>query len=416
MKKINTLVFIIFFIIPALSAQETEISRKDALNIYIDCNWCDLSHFKENFTIVNYVRDRKVADVHIIITEMETGGGGIEYSLFFLGQNKYKAKNDTIVFSLPADYSDDEERESQLKHIQLGLVQYILKTPFADKLNLNIEKSEDVSVEEDPWKHWVFEAEISGYLDTDDNYSNSNFWSSLSATKVTEKIKFISRFNFRYNESKFQYEEDNVQKTFKTISRGYGNYSTFSYSIGDHWAVGGYFVAKMATYSNLQLQLKFLPGFEYNVFKYSEASRKQLRFLYTIGYLHNDYIDTTIYNKLNEGLFRHSLQVQFKYITKWGSINAALWRSNYLKDWKLSNTGAFVGGRVRLFKGLSLRLYGGASFPRNQIQLSKSELSTEDILLRQHELQTNFSIWANFGFSYTIGSIYNNIVNPRFDE
>ena len=95
----------------------------------------------------------------------------------------------------------------------------------------------------------------------------------------------------------------------------------------------------------------------------------------------------------------------------WFSFLSGLWNTAV---WNKSGL-AYIH-LLWLVKGLSLRLYGGVSFPRNQIQLSKSELSTEDILLRQHELQSNYSFWANFGFSYTIGSIYNNIVNPRFDE
>ncbi|OQX80984.1 MAG: hypothetical protein B6D61_01340, partial [Bacteroidetes bacterium 4484_249] len=74
MYKPSFIFILSLFTIYKISAQETidttSLSREKALNIYIDCDYCDQSYFKENFTIVNYVRDRKVADAHIIISEM----------------------------------------------------------------------------------------------------------------------------------------------------------------------------------------------------------------------------------------------------------------------------------------------------------------------------------------------------------
>ncbi|MDZ7341730.1 MAG: hypothetical protein ONB27_10280 [candidate division KSB1 bacterium] len=38
----------------------------------------------------------------------------------------------------------------------------------------------------------------------------------------------------------------------------------------------------------------------------------------------------------------------------------------------------------------------------------------EEVLLRQRQLETSYNYWTSIGLSYTFGSIYNNIVNPRF--
>ena len=37
-----------------------------------------------------------------------------------------------------------------------------------------------------------------------------------------------------------------------------------------------------------------------------------------------------------------------------------------------------------------------------------------DVLLRRRALLTGFQYFTHFGVSYTFGSIYNNVVNPRF--
>ena len=44
----------------------------------------------------------------------------------------------------------------------------------------------------------------------------------------------------------------------------------------------------------------------------------------------------------------------------------------------------------------------------------KGGATPEEILLRRKELETNFEYFTSFGFTYTFGSIYNNVVNPRF--
>jgi hypothetical protein len=40
--------------------------------------------------------------------------------------------------------------------------------------------------------------------------------------------------------------------------------------------------------------------------------------------------------------------------------------------------------------------------------------STQEVLLRRKELATQYRYFTFFGFTYTFGSIYNNVVNPRF--
>ena len=50
--------------------------KEKAPKVYIDCLECDLDYIRTEITFVNYVRDRKEADVHILITTQDTGSGG----------------------------------------------------------------------------------------------------------------------------------------------------------------------------------------------------------------------------------------------------------------------------------------------------------------------------------------------------
>ena len=70
--------------------------------------------------------------------------------------------------------------------------------------------------------------------------------------------------------------------------------------------------------------------------------------------------------------------------------------------------------KVVILKGLSLRIRGGAARINDQLSLVKGELTEADILLQLQELETSYNIDGEIGITYTFGSIYNNIVNPRF--
>jgi hypothetical protein len=61
-----------------------------------------------------------------------------------------------------------------------------------------------------------------------------------------------------------------------------------------------------------------------------------------------------------------------------------------------------------------LRIVGGAARINDQLGLVKGELSEADILLQLQELETSYQLDGEIGITYTFGSIYNNIVNPRF--
>jgi len=70
--------------------------------------------------------------------------------------------------------------------------------------------------------------------------------------------------------------------------------------------------------------------------------------------------------------------------------------------------------RVRIFKGLSVTLNVEAARINDQLSLRKGELSEAERLLRLREQATGYEIGTGIGLTYTFGSIYNNIVNPRF--
>jgi len=69
---------------------------------------------------------------------------------------------------------------------------------------------------------------------------------------------------------------------------------------------------------------------------------------------------------------------------------------------------------VRLLRGLSLSPWGSYSFVRSQRYLSAAGATPDEVLLQLKQLRTSYTFNGGFSFSYTFGSVYNNVVNPRF--
>jgi hypothetical protein len=64
--------------------------QTDTVRVFLDCPSCDQNYIRTEITFVSYVRDRTEADVHVLVTTQGTGGGGIQYSLKFIGIDRSK--------------------------------------------------------------------------------------------------------------------------------------------------------------------------------------------------------------------------------------------------------------------------------------------------------------------------------------
>ena len=51
----------------------TQPAAPQLLRVFIDCFECDTEYLRQNVQFVDYVRDRTVADVHVLVTTQGTG-------------------------------------------------------------------------------------------------------------------------------------------------------------------------------------------------------------------------------------------------------------------------------------------------------------------------------------------------------
>ena len=395
----------------SLSGFSQNLTLKDqAIRVFLDCSGCDSEHIRKELTIVNYVRDRKDAQVHILSTREFTGSGGMKETFFFIGQNEFQNQSDTLSFSATSDITEDERRTKQVNILTMGLVRYIAKTPFSDKLQISFEENEEEEKTSDKWNSWVLEAYASGFFNGEQSYLSLSGYSSLKAQRITEDLKVEMEVDYDFDKEKYVTEDTTI---FSTRNSKMFNHLLVK-SINDHWSLGYKIGVGSSLFLNYNLYVKLMPAIEYNLFPYSKSNRQQLRFLYSLGVMSFNYIDTTIYNKTHEILFANELGVAAQFKEKWGSINISLIGSNYFHNPKFNRLRLESSINLRLFKGFSLFVQGGASIIHDQINLAKGEVSSEDVLLRRRQLSSQYDFWCSVGFNYSFGSIYNNVVNPRF--
>lgn len=385
---------------------ESDTIRKDALNVYMSAS----SYFKKEITFINYVRDLKEADVYVIRTYQSTGSGGEATTYFLVGQNRYKGMNDTITVNNSPDDTEETARIKEVKSLKMGLMRYMLKTPLAGYFDIKFTIPIKETVTTDKWNSWVFRTSLYGYLSGEKSYKSTMMDASFSADRVTENNKFSFSYSYGWDDDKFDIEDQIIN----SFSRN--QYANILYvkGLNQHWSLGATGYAKSSVYSNYDFSLIFRPAIEYDIFPYAEATRRQLRFMYSIGFEYSNYHDTTIYNKTQATLGSQAFSASYRVVEKWGSINMSLYWSNYLYDWSKNNLSLSGSVNLRIAKGLTFNIGGRFSVIHDQLSLVKGGATYEEMLLRRKEIATQYTYYTNFGLSYTFGSIYNNAVNPRF--
>ena len=69
----------------------------EKLRVFLDCDECDDDYVRREIEFIDYVRDRKEADVHILVTTQDTAGGGEEWVFKFIGLGRFQGVNDELM-------------------------------------------------------------------------------------------------------------------------------------------------------------------------------------------------------------------------------------------------------------------------------------------------------------------------------
>ncbi len=405
-------------ILPPLEAHGQETASdtiSEALRVFLDCNArnCDFDHFRREITWVNWVRDRHDSQVHLLVTDQRTGGGGRHYTLDYLGQGVFAGFEKSLSYTSDPTDTDAEVRERLTQTMALGLVQFVETTALAPRLRVVFEAPAVPVVqrqERDPWNLWAFRLSFNGWLDGEKLENSYGVRGSASADRVSEELKINFELYGRYSHDEFDFEEEGIEI-----------YEDWDYSAGlvtvwsltDHWSAGGSANADVSTRVNRDLAVFIGPAIEYNIFPYRESTRRQVTFRYMLEAASFWYMEETVEGKMKEFLPRHSLVVGAAVQQPWGEIHGTLRATHYLHDVKTHRLTAFVNFEYRLFRGLNFDIDAEISRIKDQFYLSAEGIDPDDILLRRRQRETDFRYELRLGLSYRFGSKFANIVNPR---
>lgn len=396
------------------------------LTVFLDCHAdCDFDFIRQEVTYVDWVRDRAAVDVHLLITALGTGAGGAEYTLAFLGQRAMASRGDTLRFTTSPTSTHDERRRQQVRVIAAGLVPFVVRSGNADLLRITAAEAPRTgqprgTPTRDPWKAWVFELGLEGNFYGEARYKSRELNGSVEARRITEAWKYLFEFDYDYKDDRVTDQEfddlGNVisEETFRNLRRNWEAEQLLVKSLTGHASAGLIGNLRSNTFRNLRRGLEAGPAIEYNIFPYSQSTRRELVFRYSLGFSASQYVDTTIFDRIRETLPLHVMAMNYRTQAPWGSFNLRAEHRNYLTDAAKRNTDLSGSFNVRLFKGFQVGTHGGYSWIRDQIALRKGGSDQVDVLLRRRELLTGFEYFVGVRVGYTFGSIFNNVVNPRF--
>jgi hypothetical protein len=384
------------------------------LKLFLDCRNCYEEYLRAEVTFVDYVRDRTEADVHVLVTSAETGSGGREYTLQLIGANRFSGTDRTLRTITTSSDPDDVVRRQIATTLRVGLLTYLSHegVPRALDVNVRLGTEEDrPAVTGDRWNNWVFSLRGSASFEGEESSREREVGAGVSADRITPDWKMTFGAELDHQTEEFDLDEEDpvhVERRERDF-----NWLVVK-SLGEHWSAGALGEVESSTFDNIELAFSAAPAVEFNVFPYSSYTRRQLRVLYALGAAHNAYYEVTLFGETAETLPSHELSATYEQREPWGSLEARTEWSQYLHD--LDKTRLELDGEVslRLARGLSVAASVNASRIRDQLSLPARGATEEEILLRLRRLQSGYEYRVGMSLTYTFGSIFSAVVNPRF--
>lgn len=395
-----------------LSASEHSDSTK--LKLYLDCHDCDFAYFRRKLPYVNFVRDPKLSDLHLLVTEQRTASDGRSYGLNFIGSGSFQHLNFKLITISPQSDSDLETWDRLLKTTCMGLMPFISGTTEKNAISItyNNESDESVLVKEnyDKWNYWVFRVDLGADLDMEESQYEFSSEGSVRVDRITDKLKFRADLSYYRRIEKFQ-DDNEVIEGLREVT---DSDIELVYSLNPKWSLGLFNEIRSSIYENTDFSNRIGPAIEYNIFPWDDSDRRIFSIGYHIQANYLNYRDITIYNYMEEFRGSESLRMAFILRQPWGELENELEGSHYFNDFSKNRLTLESRISINVTKGISIYTELDVGLIHDQLNLRADEISREELLLRQRELASTYEFSATMGINFTFGSIYNNIVNERF--
>jgi len=192
--------------------KDSNKSQEKAIKVFLDISEIDNEHIKREIPFIDYVRDRKQAQIHIMMTTQLTGSGGKEYSLFFIGQEEFNGQNATLIYVSKQDDTEEVIRSGIIKVLKAGLIPYVVKTPSFKDIDIFYQKKTMQNKRDAPtdvidkWDSWVFNINANSVFGGEESTSYYSLYGSFSADRVTPEWKISTAISSDYYKEKFEFE------------------------------------------------------------------------------------------------------------------------------------------------------------------------------------------------------------------
>lgn len=416
------LVSVTAFLPVSALGQEVEEARTGALRVHLECaaRGCEENHFRTEIGYVNWMRDLRDSQLHVIMTSQSTGSG-TQFLLDFIGREELEGRNDQLTYSHSDTDSDDQRIQGLTGVLAVGLARYVLMAGQEGRFIVNTRELPRGGPElppglqgdvVDPWDYWVFSFGGNVQFEEEDNDKNRRYGGNFSANRTTEMWKVNLSGRGSYSLREVVLSDSSIYSDERT---DWSTSARIFYSLAERWSTGIDAGASSSTRNNQELGANIGTGIEYSFFPYRDWTRRRMTFQSLVYVRYYDYEDTTIYDKDTETVFEGALRWGLGYRQPWGTANLNASAEAFLHDPKTFHR-LSVGGRlsIRVVRGLEWNISADIARIRDQIYLSGEELTDEERLVSRTQLATDSRWNVSTGFSFTFGSIYNNVVNNRF--
>jgi hypothetical protein len=384
------------------------------LRVFLDWPGFDLEAVRGELPFVEIVSSLDAADVHVTVTPKPPAPQEPpqeSFSIVLAGRKAFQGQDNELSYRPAPGEKSEETLKGIVGTIKLGLLRYAAKTPLAKDLSVRfLDQAKPTSVN-DPWHFWVFSLSGNAFLMGETQYRNGMYYASASANRTTPGLKIQTQVFGNWSDYWFDLGDGTA---YTSNTHGYGGSSLAVKSLGEHWSAGGYVEAQSSTYENLRLAMTLAPALEYNVFPYSQSTKRQLRILYRIGLTRVRYNEETVYLKTAETLLQESLSCAYEVVQPWGKASVQLEGSHFFHNVKFNRFELEAELEFRIWRGLNLEVGGSYTRIRDQLGLSAEGASLEEILLRQRQLATGYNYSVSVGLNFSFGSTRSQVVNPRF--
>ena len=401
---------------PPEDPQAAQAKPSARLRVFLDCGGeCFSDYLRDEIKFVDFVHQPQDADVHVLASVNQTGGGGRETVLRFVGRGRFAGHDEEFrAVSLSGD-TENTRRAQILQTVQVALLGFAAREGLPAGLTMSVEAGQGAATQkpvDDPWNAWIFSVRGSTNYDKQETQHDHRWNFEVGADRITQQWKITAGVELGKSVEEFDFEDEDAP--LKAVRENRQGRWFVAYSLGPHWSAGLQGHVESSTFGNTKFAWATAPGVEYNVFPYADYATRQLRLNYFVGVRHARYNEITLYDKLAETHPVHEASSVFSRREPWGSIDVGFQFTQYLHD--LSKYRLEVNGEAsfRITRGLTVNLEAGASRLRDQISIPRRDATQEEVLLRLRELQSGFRVAFDVGFTYSFGSLFNNVVNPRF--